>query len=65
MNLKNKTTAELEIRDSELIRLTRSLSAWHNRNMSNKDRQFFAEIYRAETNAIIEELMSREKVEAN
>ncbi len=60
MNLKNKTTAQLEARDTELVILMRSLSAWHNRKMSRKDREFFAGLYREESNAIIAELMRRE-----
>lgn len=64
MNLKNKTTAELEARDAELGKLMSSLSAWHNRKMSRKDRLFFAELYREESNKIIDELMSREEVGA-
>jgi hypothetical protein len=62
MNVQNKTTAQLEARDTELVILMRSLSAWHNRNMSNKDRQFFANVYRTESDAIIAELMNREVV---
>lgn len=62
MNLENKTTAQLEARDTELVILMRALSAWHNRNMSKKDRQFFANAYRSESNAIVEELMKREVV---
>ena len=64
MNLKNKSTEELEARDAELINLIASLSAWHNRRMSRKDRMFFAELYRIEVNEIMDELMSREKVGA-
>jgi hypothetical protein len=60
MNVENKTTAQLEARDTELVILMRSLSAWHNRNMSKKTRQFMADVYRAESDAIITELMKRE-----
>jgi hypothetical protein len=60
MNLENKTTAQLESRENELTDLMSSLSAWHNRNMSRKDREFFAGLYREESNAIITELMRRE-----
>lgn len=62
MNVQNKTTAQLEARDTELVILMRSLSAWHNRNMSNKTRQFMADVYRAESDAIIAELIKREVV---
>ena len=62
MNLEKKTTAQLEARDTELVILIGSLSAFHNRNMSKKDRQFFADAYRIEANAIMEELMKREVV---
>ena len=60
MNLENKTTAQLEARDTDLVILMRSLSAWHNRNMSKKTRQFMADVYRTESDAITEELMRRE-----
>lgn len=60
MNLQNKTTAELEARNNDLIRLTSSLAEWHNRNMSKKDRELFASAYRQESNEIITELMRRE-----
>jgi len=62
MNLENKTTAQLETRDTQLIILMESLSAYRNRRMSRKDRQFFADAYRKESDAIIEELMRREAV---
>lgn len=64
MNLKNKTTAELEAREAKLIELMQSLSAWHNRRMSKKDRLFFAELYREESNEIMNELINREQVGA-
>jgi hypothetical protein len=62
MNINTATTEALEARDNELTRNIRSLTQWHNRNMSAKDRQFFADLYRTEQAAIFDELVSRAEV---
>ena len=62
--LVNQTTTELLGRESELVKKMLTLSAYHNRKMSKRDRLFFTELYRAESTAITAELMRREEVAA-
>ena len=64
MNLENKTTVELEARDSELTKTRQMLSSWANRNLSMRNRTRLIEEIRAEQNAITDELMKRERVGA-
>jgi hypothetical protein len=64
MNLENKTTAELEARDSELTKTRQMLCSWANRKLSMKSRTSLIEGIRQEQDAITNELMKRERVGA-
>jgi hypothetical protein len=64
MNLENKTTAELEARDSELTKNRQALCSYANRKLSMRDRTSLIEAIREEQNAITDELMNRERVGA-
>jgi hypothetical protein len=64
MNLENKTTAELEARDSALTKDRQALCSFANRKLSIKARTILIEAIREEQDAIMHELMNREKVGA-
>jgi len=64
VNLKNKTTAELEARDTELTRTRQMLCSWANRKLSMRNRTRLIQEIQVEQNAITNELMNRERVGA-